>query len=69
LDVRLSADTLELPFIDHFIPETDQWLLVMSTQLIGFSISGICKRFLVALPSMIWPTNLPVAALFNTLHA
>ncbi|KAN0129006.1 oligopeptide transporter [Lactarius tabidus] len=46
-----------------------QWLLVMSTQLIGFSIGGICKRFLVAPPSMIWPANLVTAALFNTLHA
>jgi hypothetical protein len=41
----------------------------MSTQLIGFSIGGICKRFLVAPPSMIWPVNLVTAALFNTLHA
>jgi hypothetical protein len=41
----------------------------MSTQLIGFSIGGICKRFLVAPPSMIWPANLVFAALFNTLHA
>jgi OPT oligopeptide transporter protein len=44
-------------------------MLVMSTQLIGFSIGGICKRFLVAPPSMIWPANLVTAALFNTLHA
>jgi hypothetical protein len=41
----------------------------MSTQLIGFSIGGLCKRFLVAPPSMIWPTNLVAAALFNTLHS
>lgn len=41
----------------------------MSTQLIGFSIGGICKRFLVAPPSMIWPANLVTAALFNTLHS
>ncbi|KAI0051364.1 OPT oligopeptide transporter [Auriscalpium vulgare] len=46
-----------------------QWMLVMSTQLIGFSIAGICKRFLVSPPSMIWPANLVTAALFNTLHA
>ncbi|KAH9964014.1 small oligopeptide transporter [Russula compacta] len=46
-----------------------QWLLVMSTQLIGFSIGGICRRFLVSPPSMIWPSNLVSAALFNTLHA
>ena len=30
----------------------DQWLLVMSTQLIGFSIGGIARRFLVQPPSM-----------------
>jgi OPT family small oligopeptide transporter len=46
-----------------------QWLLVMSTQLIGFSIGGICRRFLVQPPSMIWPTDLVTCALFNTLHS
>jgi OPT oligopeptide transporter protein len=51
-----------------FSPNADQWLLVVSTQLIGFSIGGICKRILVAPASMIWPSNLAAAALFNTLH-
>jgi len=60
---RLSIVFFYEPF------KIDQWLLVMSTQLIGFSIGGICKRFLVAPPSMIWPANLVTAALFNTLHA
>ncbi|PIL32526.1 transporter [Ganoderma sinense ZZ0214-1] len=46
-----------------------QWMLVMSTQLIGFSIGGIARRFLVAPPSMIWPVNLVNCALFNTLHS
>ena len=41
----------------------------MSTQLIGYSIGGICKRFLVDPPSMIWPRSLVYAALFNTLHS
>jgi hypothetical protein len=49
--------------IDHC-----QWLLVMSAQLIGFSIGGIFKRFVVAPPSMIWPHTLLTAVLFNTLH-
>jgi OPT oligopeptide transporter protein len=31
-----------------------QWLLVMSTQLIGFSMGGVVKRFLVSPPSMSW---------------
>ncbi|KAI0063249.1 small oligopeptide transporter [Artomyces pyxidatus] len=46
-----------------------QWMVVMSTQLIGFSIGGIAKRFLVSPPSMIWPQNLVSCALFNTLHS
>lgn len=45
-----------------------QWMMVMSTQLIGFSIGGIARRFLVQPPSMIWPANLVNCALFNTLH-
>ncbi|KAA1477025.1 small oligopeptide transporter [Dentipellis sp. KUC8613] len=46
-----------------------QWMLVMSTQFIGFSIGGIARRFLVAPPSMIWPSTLVQCALFNTLHS
>ncbi|KAH7096464.1 OPT oligopeptide transporter [Auriculariales sp. MPI-PUGE-AT-0066] len=46
----------------------DQWMIVMSTQLIGFSIGGIARRFLVDPPSMIWPASLVNTALFNTLH-
>ncbi|KAI0779970.1 OPT oligopeptide transporter [Fomes fomentarius] len=46
-----------------------QWMVVMSTQLIGFSIGGIARRFLVQPPSMIWPANLVTCALFNTLHS
>ncbi|KDQ58270.1 hypothetical protein JAAARDRAFT_57989 [Jaapia argillacea MUCL 33604] len=46
-----------------------QWMVVMSTQLIGFSIGGIARRFLVQPPSMIWPANLVSCALFNTLHS
>ncbi|KAF8510486.1 OPT oligopeptide transporter [Gautieria morchelliformis] len=46
-----------------------QWLIVMSTQLMGFSLGGAARRFLVSPPSMIWPTDLVSCALFNTLHS
>ncbi|KAI5117567.1 hypothetical protein M0805_009645 [Coniferiporia weirii] len=46
-----------------------QWLVTMSTQLMGFALGGIGKRFLVSPPSMIWPANLVSCALFNTLHS
>ncbi|KAI0759419.1 small oligopeptide transporter [Trametes elegans] len=46
-----------------------QWMVVMSTQLIGFSVGGLARRLLVAPASMIWPNTLVVCALFNTLHS
>jgi hypothetical protein len=53
----------------HSLSQTDQWLFVMSTELIGFSLAGICMRFLVTPASMIWPYNLLIAAIINTLHS
>ena len=64
-----SADASSISSIDEFITKADQWLFVMSTQLIGFSIGGICQRILVAPASMIWPTDLAICAIFNTLHS
>jgi len=42
--------------------------LVLSTQLIGFSLGGLLRQFLVWPSSMIWPGALVSSALFNTLH-
>lgn len=44
-------------------------VLVLATQLTGFGLAGLCKRFLVWPASMVWPQNLVVCALLNTLHA
>ncbi|KIK62055.1 hypothetical protein GYMLUDRAFT_42505 [Collybiopsis luxurians FD-317 M1] len=46
-----------------------QWMLTVSTQLIGLSLGGIMHKFLVAPPSMIWPNTLVQCALLNTLHS
>ncbi|KAF8816614.1 small oligopeptide transporter [Phlegmacium glaucopus] len=56
-------------YYDQIYNFSYQWFVVMSTQLIGFSIGGIARRFLVTPPSMIWPINLVNCALFNTLHS
>jgi len=65
-----SCVSLRRASFEH-LPEQclDQWLVVMSTQLMGFSLGGVARRFLVAPPSMIWPANLVSCALFNTLHS
>ncbi|KAJ7339942.1 OPT oligopeptide transporter protein-domain-containing protein [Mycena albidolilacea] len=44
-------------------------VLVLATQLTGFGIAGMCRRFLVWPASMVWPQNLVACTLLNTLHA
>ncbi|KAM0787028.1 hypothetical protein ACM66B_006294 [Microbotryomycetes sp. NB124-2] len=44
-------------------------LLLVSSQLIGFGVAGLCRRFLVWPAAMIWPQNLVYCTLLNTLHA
>lgn len=44
-------------------------VLVLATQLTGFGLAGLCRRFLVLPASMVWPQNLVTCTLLNTLHA
>ncbi|KAE8185626.1 hypothetical protein CF336_g7332 [Tilletia laevis] len=43
-------------------------LLVLSSQIIGFSYAGFCRRWLVWPAAMIWPGNLVQTALLTTFH-
>ncbi|CCM00750.1 uncharacterized protein FIBRA_02790 [Fibroporia radiculosa] len=61
--------TVQRVFYNQTVDFIYQWMIVISTQLIGFSMGGICQRFLVQPPSMIWPGSLVNCALFNTLHS
>ncbi|BFZ59744.1 hypothetical protein YB2330_000761 [Saitoella coloradoensis] len=45
-----------------------QILLTLSSQVLGFGLAGLSRRFLVYPASIIWPGNLPNAALFASLH-
>ncbi|TEB38095.1 OPT superfamily oligopeptide transporter [Coprinellus micaceus] len=52
--------------------KTGYWfslVLVLATQLTGFGLAGMCRRFLVWPASMVWPQNLVACTLLNTLHA
>ncbi|KAG8969004.1 hypothetical protein FRC03_004971 [Tulasnella sp. 419] len=42
---------------------------ILATQLTGFGLAGMCRRFLVWPASLIWPANLVACTLLNTLHA
>ncbi|PWN23512.1 OPT oligopeptide transporter [Microstroma glucosiphilum] len=43
-------------------------LVVLSTQIIGFSFAGFCRRYLVYPAAMIWPATLAYCSLLSTLH-
>ncbi|KZF23085.1 small oligopeptide transporter [Xylona heveae TC161] len=45
-----------------------QLLFTFTTQILGFGLAGIFRRFLVWPAAMIWPVQLPSAALFYALH-
>jgi len=46
-----------LAFLTRTLP--DQWMMVMSTQMIGFSLGGIMRRYLVQPPSMSMVPSFP----------
>ena len=43
-------------------------MLILSTQLVGISMGGLLRQFVVWPASMIWPSALVNSALFTTLH-
>lgn len=43
-------------------------LFVITSQILGYGIAGIMRKFLVWPAAMIWPVNLVNCALFRTLH-
>ena len=45
-----------------------QFLIVLSTQFLGFGLAGLAREYLVYPPSMMWPLNLAKVSLFNALH-
>ncbi|KAI1297752.1 hypothetical protein EDD11_006991 [Mortierella claussenii] len=42
--------------------------LVLTTQITGFALAGVIRRFLVRPAHMIWPSTLVTASLFRSLH-
>ncbi|KAG8961167.1 hypothetical protein FRC05_006279 [Tulasnella sp. 425] len=45
------------------------FIFLISSQLIGVGLAGLCRQFFIYPASAIWPTNLAVSAMLNTLHA
>ncbi|KAF1947667.1 OPT-domain-containing protein [Clathrospora elynae] len=45
-----------------------QILLILSTQILGYSLAGITRQYLVRPSGMIWPSTLVSTAMFTALH-
>ncbi|KAK7061291.1 OPT oligopeptide transporter [Favolaschia claudopus] len=56
-------------FFKQHLPWIYQILLILGTQLFGYSLGGMLRQFVVWPSSMIWPSTLVSSSLFNTLHA
>jgi len=55
-------------FYNQVVPLSYQILLAVSSQVVGYSIGGALRQFVVWPSNMIWPGALVNSALFNTLH-
>lgn len=43
-------------------------LFVLSSQILGYGMAGIMRKFVVQPAAMVWPSNLATCALFRVLH-
>ncbi|KAG0284872.1 hypothetical protein BGZ97_008037, partial [Linnemannia gamsii] len=44
------------------------FLLILTTQTLGYGMAGVLRKYLVYPAAMIWPANLVQVAMFNALH-
>lgn len=58
----------QVKFYNQEASITYQLLLILSTQILGYTFAGLARRFLVRPGGMIWPGTLMSAAMFTTLH-
>ncbi|BAT85289.1 hypothetical protein LR48_Vigan03g218100 [Vigna angularis] len=64
----ISIITIVKAFYHRSIHPVAAYLLVMSTQMLGYGWAGIFRRFLVDSPFMWWPENLVQVSLFKAFH-
>jgi hypothetical protein len=55
-------------FYKHSTTYINGLFFVLSSQMLGYGLAGLMRRFLVWPAAMIWPANLIYCALFRILH-
>ncbi|KAJ2993048.1 hypothetical protein HDV02_002694 [Globomyces sp. JEL0801] len=72
-DDPYGADNVVGQYADQFLNDKNvnylnSILWIVSSQMVGFGLAGVCRRFLVKPVTMIWPTVLPDIALYTSFH-
>jgi len=60
--------TIQRLFYKRLINPGFEIIFVVTSQILGYGMAGIMRKFLVWPAAMIWPANLVNCALFRTLH-
>ncbi|KAF2425304.1 OPT-domain-containing protein [Tothia fuscella] len=58
----------QVKFYHQDLGITYQILLTLSTQILGYALAGVTRRFLVRPSGMVWPGTLVSTAMFSSLH-
>jgi len=61
--------TIQRLFYGQNLGFIGSFLLVMTTQCVGYGMAGFLRPYLVRPAAMVWPANLVNVALFNAFHA
>lgn len=59
----------KLIFQDHSVSLLNGLAWVLATQMVGYGLAGLMRRFLVKPTAMLWPTALSNVAFFNAFHS
>lgn len=60
--------TEQVKFYKQDVSMTYQVLLILSSQLLGYSLAGIFSEFLVKPENLVWPGNLVATSMLSALH-
>ncbi|KAF9114931.1 hypothetical protein BGW39_003224, partial [Mortierella sp. 14UC] len=64
----VDITVIQKVFYEQYYGFLANLLLILCTQMLGYGMAGVLRRYLVYPSAMIWPANLVQVALFNTLH-
>lgn len=66
--MAIEVVVIQRLFYQHSVNYLVSFLFVLSSQILGYGMAGIMRKFVIQPAAMVWPGNLPTCALFRILH-